>query len=239
MKRENVDALFVDRERNCDEIVSLFNPLVISVAKKCCDKVTDDVLQEGYVGLLRAIRFFDSSKGVRFVTYAYIVIRGTILSYVQSDNFFGCKRFGMLTQRFIRKCNKYNWRREKIDDAINDVKNGDRHISFRELRSVASIYDNGVKSLGYVGDVPVNDSDSIADIENRDELEFVKRMLMERVNTSKRNKDIFIRYFFNGEDARSIASMYNISPNRVYQLNGRISRSLRCVLSPYNERVSA
>ncbi|MGL5355628.1 MAG: sigma-70 family RNA polymerase sigma factor [Cetobacterium sp.] len=47
---------------------------------------TDDLLQEGYIGLTKAIKYFDESKNVSFGTFAYLCIRRQIITAVKTYN---------------------------------------------------------------------------------------------------------------------------------------------------------
>ena len=51
----------------------------------------DDLVQEGSVGLLKAIRTYDSSKSVEFSTYATICIRNEIRNYAMKNKFGGTR----------------------------------------------------------------------------------------------------------------------------------------------------
>lgn len=61
--------------------------LVISVAKKYTDRGArmDDLVQEGNIGLLKAIEHYDPKKGTRFATYAVWWIRAYIQRYLQDN----------------------------------------------------------------------------------------------------------------------------------------------------------
>ncbi len=61
--------------------------LVISVAKKFSDRGArvDDLVQEGNIGLLKAIEHYDPKKGTRFATYAVWWIRAYIQRYLQDN----------------------------------------------------------------------------------------------------------------------------------------------------------
>ncbi len=61
--------------------------LVISVAKKFADRGArvDDLVQEGNIGLLKAIEHYDPNKGTRFATYAVWWIRAYIQRYLQDN----------------------------------------------------------------------------------------------------------------------------------------------------------
>lgn len=71
-----------------DKIFEEYTGLVYKVAYdryKCFrDKVFwEDLIQEGMIGLLKAIDDFDFSKGVAFKTYAYRRIWGSMLPYIE------------------------------------------------------------------------------------------------------------------------------------------------------------
>jgi len=61
--------------------------LVISVVKKYAHRSEriDDLIQEGNVGLLKAIEHYDSKKGTRFATYAVWWIRAYVQRYLKDN----------------------------------------------------------------------------------------------------------------------------------------------------------
>ncbi len=62
-------------------------PFVVAVAKKFAHRGNrlDDLIQEGNVGLMKAIEHFDSKKNVRFATYAVWWIRAYITRYLKDN----------------------------------------------------------------------------------------------------------------------------------------------------------
>jgi len=62
-------------------------PFVVSVAKKFANRGTrlDDLIQEGNVGLMKAIEHYDAKKNVRFATYAVWWIRAYITRYLKDN----------------------------------------------------------------------------------------------------------------------------------------------------------
>ncbi len=68
-----------------DRIVSQFSSLVESIARgfSGSGEPTEDLVQEGYVGLLKAIDMYDPNRGVKFITYATHLILGEIKHYLR------------------------------------------------------------------------------------------------------------------------------------------------------------
>jgi RNA polymerase primary sigma factor len=62
-------------------------PFVVSVARKFGNRGArlDDLIQEGNVGLMKAIEHFDAKKNVRFATYAVWWIRAYITRYLKDN----------------------------------------------------------------------------------------------------------------------------------------------------------
>ncbi len=62
-------------------------PFVVAVAKKFATRGArlDDLIQEGNVGLMKAIEHFDPKKQVRFATYAVWWIRAYITRYLKDN----------------------------------------------------------------------------------------------------------------------------------------------------------
>jgi RNA polymerase primary sigma factor len=63
-------------------------PFVVAVARKFAGRGgarLDDLIQEGNVGLMKAIEHFDSKKNVRFATYAVWWIRAYITRYLKDN----------------------------------------------------------------------------------------------------------------------------------------------------------
>jgi len=70
------------------EQLALHNlPFVVAVAKKHMGRGArlDDLIQEGNVGLLKAIEHFDPEKGNRFATYAVWWIRAYVTRYLKDN----------------------------------------------------------------------------------------------------------------------------------------------------------
>lgn len=79
------DVRFGDRESLRDHLVLQHAPLVEHCARNfaASGEPIDDLVQEGYVGLIKAVDRFDPNKGIRFSTYACHLITGEIRHYLR------------------------------------------------------------------------------------------------------------------------------------------------------------
>lgn len=74
--------------------------LVYSIVNKYCNKENfDDLYQVGWTTIIEISKKFDSSKGIKFSTYAYKHILGAILEYIREDK-------NLRASRDILKCNR-------------------------------------------------------------------------------------------------------------------------------------
>jgi RNA polymerase sigma factor (sigma-70 family) len=76
----------IARDRIIDLNMRLVTTIASKIHRKASKKVNKmDLIQEGYLGLVRAIEKFDSSKGCSFSTYAYRWILQAVLVSIQQE----------------------------------------------------------------------------------------------------------------------------------------------------------
>jgi RNA polymerase sigma factor (sigma-70 family) len=68
------------------ELMNINYPLVITIARKMGGYSTEDLTQEGILGLCNAINKFDLSLGNQFSTFAVSYIRKHILDFIRDNN---------------------------------------------------------------------------------------------------------------------------------------------------------
>ena len=70
-----------------DKIIVIFRTLVVSIAQRYTGYkyAADDMIQDGNIGLCKALEKFDPDKGFRFSTYAVHHIRSEILRSAQMN----------------------------------------------------------------------------------------------------------------------------------------------------------
>jgi RNA polymerase sigma factor (sigma-70 family) len=71
-----------------DEKISQLFPLVKSIALKYASNnhPLEDLMQEGMIGVIKAVDNFDDSKDTKFSTYAVFWIKKYILDYIAKDS---------------------------------------------------------------------------------------------------------------------------------------------------------
>ncbi|CAK7037136.1 MAG: RNA polymerase sigma factor RpoD [Tissierella sp.] len=57
----------------------------IAINEEYLDSEKEDLIQEGYVGLLEAVNKFDEDKGIKFTTYASRCIIGAMMDYLKKE----------------------------------------------------------------------------------------------------------------------------------------------------------
>ena len=137
-------------ERLALEHTGLVKSIAIRLSRIYSEDI-DDLMQIGYIGLLKAIRGFDEEKGFKFSTYAVPVITGEIRSQLRDQGFIKVSRSIKADIVVIKKAeedfiNIYN-RSPRISELAN-------HLGFAEERVKEAINANDVmKNIGSYDEV--------------------------------------------------------------------------------------
>lgn len=229
-----------------DELIALNIHLVEYLARKFSNRgePLEDLLQVGYIGLIKAIDRYDLERGVEFSTYATPTIVGELKRYFRDKGWA------------IRIPRRLQMRDLEVNQAI-DVLTQELHrsptlqeiadyleISLEEVveilessyvtnyLSLDNIYVNGSEDRGFcLLDYLGGDDDEFSLAEDRDTLEKLISCLSER-----EQKVIFMR-FFRGLTQIEIARELNISQMHVSRLLRKILEKLRGELEMEAEEI--
>ena len=203
-----------------------------------------DIIQEGNVGLMKAVKKFDPEKGVRLVTYAVHWIRAEIHEFV-FDNW---KIVKVATTKAQRKLFfKLRGSKKKIGWLTNDeksliasdlgVRTKDIETMEERLASKDVLFDRPqdepsthVSPAGYL---PAPNSDPSALVEEENWLESNIELMSEAMEKlDKRSKEILRLRWLSDEKVtlKELAKKFNVSLERVRQIEEKAILDLRELL---------
>ena len=200
-----------------------------------------DIIQEGNVGLMKAVKKFDPERGVRLVTYAVHWIRAEIHEFV-FDNWKIVKVATTKAQRklFFKLRNS----KKKIGWLTNDEKNliaNDLGVKTRDVETM----EQRLASKDVLFDRPEDDSDSYVSpagflpapnsdpsrlVEKENWLESNIELLSEAMdNLDNRSKEVLKLRWLTEEKVtlKELAKKFNVSLERVRQIEEQAILDLR------------
>jgi RNA polymerase sigma-32 factor len=199
-----------------------------------------DLVQEGNVGLIHAVRKFDPDKNIRLASYAQWWIRAYILKYLMDNH----KLVKVGTTQAQRKL-FYNLKREKerlarqgitptptvlarsLAVREHDVTEMEARLSGREASLDAPLQDG---ERGSLGDLLPSDEPMLDEVIGRRHFhDGMRRHLAEFASTlSGRDVDIWSRRMISEqpETLQEIGDSFGVSRERARQLEARILRRL-------------
>lgn len=204
-----------------------------------------DLIQEGNIGLMEAVKNFDPYRGIRFPSYAVWWIRAYIIRYLIND--WRMVKIG--TTQAQRKL-FFNLQKEKekleaegftpgpklLAERLN-VKEGEviemeQRLANRDLSTDVPVGEDGEATLlSFLPDTSANPEESVANAE-------YKKVVGEKIEEFASNlKDkelvIFRERLLNEEPLtlREIGERYGISRERVRQIEDRLKKRLKEYLS--------
>lgn len=240
---EEEDALTL-RIRNgeapaVDELVRRNLRFVVSVAKTYQDRGLKlaDLISEGNIGLIKAAKRFDSTRGFRFISFAVWWIRQSILTALSEQ-----KRLVRLPGNQVVQINRINKALLTLEQELERVPTVEEIAEHTMLSAdhVAHYLDNAL--LPYSLDSTADESsgltlmDTLADenIPGSDHLSFKSSLatdLNRALSILPRREQLILMFFYgiNGHPKMSLEDMepfFNLGRERIRQLKDKAHRTL-------------
>lgn len=222
-----------------EKVVEKYIPLVKYIASRVILGKTkyleyDDLVSYGIVGLMDAISKFDSSKGMKFSSYASIRIKGAMIDEI--------RRNSPVSKGAMDKLNRYNSAidtlqnkllreptNEEIAKELNitisevgEIENYINYISIMSLESIIYSEDDDVSIMGIIEDK--NSPSPEKSFEDKEMVEVLAKAI-ELLN--EKDRTVLNLYYYEGLTLKEIGRVLEVSESRVCQLHSRAIKNLR------------
>ncbi|MCS7299800.1 MAG: sigma-70 family RNA polymerase sigma factor [Spirochaetia bacterium] len=188
-----------------------------------------DLINEGCLGILKAIKNYDFSKGVKFSSYASIWIKHQVLMYLSSNSMVKLP----VRKKKVAKSLKLNFNDdcefedylEKFNMSLNEYKN------ILSLNSIVSLSDDRV-SFSVENSIP----DETSDIDKKIENEYFRELINDKLSKLSPKERFVIerRYGLNNKDQMKlsdIAKLFNSTPEGIRYIEKKALKKLKVMLS--------
>jgi RNA polymerase sigma-32 factor len=200
-----------------------------------------DLIQEGNVGLLQAVKKFDPYRGIKFSYYSSFWIKAYMLKFImenwklvkigttqtQRKLFFNLakERDKLIAEGFAPEPKLLA---ERLDVSEADVQEMTQRLGGGEVSLNAPVGDNGKEEYGsFLSDHAMSLDDQISEVESRTLL--LEKLKEYRAKLNEKELDIFDNRIMTESPVtlQDLGDKYSISRERVRQIQARITKNIK------------
>ena len=238
-------------KRATDRMVSANLRLVMNISRKYATISThlgvpfEDLVQEGNIGLIRAVQKYDPTRGYKFSTYAYWWVRQAVTRYMQSYGRM-IRLPGHIHDRFVSinrltaELTALHGRAPSIERLLQDLDmtRPDYDLIMHRAAKVASLdvlaVEDGQPLLDLIADESISNEQSLDDIQQllyADQLDGALSQLKDN-----ERRALVLRYGLEGNHQHTYRELgesheFNVSRERIRQIVDCSLRKVRQYLS--------
>lgn len=199
-----------------------------SIAKNLPNHIDyDDLVSDGYIGLIDAIQRYDSSYGYKFETYASFRIRGEIIDKL--------RQFDWAPRSLRSKNREIDSATEKLSNELgrepteeeianilgwktNDISRIKGHGNSASVFNIDEIVNSEGDSFK-LSDILADDSDS-HDLLDHEDFSLLKDKILEGfTQLNGQQKTVFFLHYIEGLSLKEIGEMLEVTESRVCQIH--------------------
>lgn len=206
----------------------------------------DDLESAGLMGLVEALNSYEKGRGAKFITFAYLRVRGAIVDYLRSIDVLSLDK-RKLYQKAARVAEglRQESGREPSDRAVSEklgisLTDYDRLMVEAQARFALSLNGPDGDEDGPNVGVEVEDESALGafDLHDQDHTMSIVRRAIEHLPS--RQRAMLGLYYDEGLTLREIGEVYSISEARISQILGKTMLTLREQLQPMaSDRLAA
>jgi len=193
----------------------------------------EDLVNIGMIGLSDAIDKFDPSVGVKFETYAYTRIRGSIIDEI--------RRIDNLPRSVRNKIDQIDRARIRVENKVGDIAGNslfadEAGLTIEEYNQITAL-EHASKNISF--NLTVGESTELGEFvksedknpeENLIENEIKQAISEELKKLSEKERLVLVLYYYEELTFKEIADVLKLSESRISQLHSNALKKIRASL---------
>jgi RNA polymerase sigma factor for flagellar operon FliA len=227
-----------------EDLILKYAPLVKKIAERMAMRLPPQISKEeligpGIIGLFDAIEKFDSTKGIKFRTYANLRIKGAILDELRKMDWISrsVRRNINRIEDTIRGL-ELKLDRAPKDDEIAEEMDLDIESYFKMISKSCGVNLLSLDELMLDGSTPMI-SKQVSDVPSPfDDLKIkeIKAVISKALSTlSKKEQLVMSLYYYDELTLKEIANVLDLTESRISQIHSKAIIRLRVKMRAYYE----